>query len=402
MRYIDDPHEIPLFEISQLRLKAFWELVLCCFAHKDARYEINKKAKTSVKVLHILEMPTSLVELDSILSNFYVVMHFDIGKEGLIFQFACEEEFCEKHSAIISKELPYLTTRIESILLDIKKLVFSSPVVKRKCRTIYLLRFMDFCGEYQFGDLIINFGKPGNNVSGKLCLCEFPYEIVCIPRNNLVKSPSIDNAFEVEEQYKQLLQFIIRAPLEEINISSLDLNPVEKMFECGKGNEYNEDLNLKSIISYTSIDRNQLGLPSYLHNVVESFDCLSPKMRSVFLDSCSMYAKALTASPNDAVTSFVIVLENLCKYLYPNIKRSSDRFQKIYDEFYEPLSRFDKSWERFYAVRCAYAHDAIVFQNSFERVLYENIASKEDVVFLEKLTFFAMISWLKRKIDESK
>ena len=403
MRYIDDPHEIPLSNMSPLRLKAIRELLECYFPHMDCRYDIRSEGRIRVKILHVHSICKSLMETSPELNNYYVVIHYDISKGRLVFRIACEDNYLRDHPQGFSKVL-FIATRVETEIQDIIKLVSISPTVKRKCRTFFFLRYMDFCGEYKYGDLIVNFGRSSDKSGfGKLCLCEFPYEVLCIPNNDFGVIPSIDNAFENDEQYKQLLQFLIRAPLEECNIASVDLNVVDKFFNSAGGQEYDEELSLEGFLSFTSIDRNQLGLPRYLHDVVELFEKLSPKLRSVFIDSCAMYAKALVSSPNDAVASFVILLENLSKYMYSGAEDESsrNRFQMIYSEFYESLDPYDRSWERFYAVRCAYAHDAILSQNSFERVLNEVIASKDDALFMEKLTFRAMVSWIRRKANES-
>ncbi len=405
MIYVSSKQVIPLKGITALQLKAIKEIIDQYFQYRESRYEYTRRGNHTIpKTLHFFGLCKSLIEKNSSFSNYCLILSYDVDNEDikLTFRFACEKPFVQNNARYISDTLPFLITQVELTLNQIIKLVLMSPITRRRCRTFFLLRYMDFSGTYTIGDLVVYFGqKVGDFNSGKVILFEFPYEVICIMKNELVDSPSINNAFESLEQYKQLLQFLIRAPLEECDIESVNLDDVDNVYSLVKGKEYNEKMNINSIYSYTSFERNHLGLPAELSVVCKLFDSLSPIMQCEFIHSCSMYAKALVASASNAITNLVIVLENLGKYLYHEIKGSHNRFDMIFEEYCGPSSQAEDYKTRFYAVRCLFAHEAVTSQNQFQRVLNEFYAIKSDVLYLEKVVYLAMIDWIRRIANES-
>lgn len=394
---------IQLPEISPLKLKAIKKCISLYFQYIESRYRYSGFGKEKqYHIYHFYAFDKSLTETNPLVSNFCIQIKFDTVNGGLFFQLTGEKRFVETNEQIVSDVAPSLAKYVESVIVKIIQLIQSAQIVKRTVRTIFKLRYMDFSGSYSFGDMSVDFGKQvGDFQDGKFCLCEFPYEVICIQNNNLIAVPSVDNAFESVEQYKQLIQFFLRATVEENNFINVDLDKVDSDFKSEEGKQYKEELNLNSILPYTSFERNHLGLPSHLPSIYESFNRLSYTLKSSFLDSCSMYSRALVASPNEAVTYLVIVLENLCKDLYPSIKDSHKKFRKVFFE-YCTLSNEKKSLEeKYYAVRCSFAHNAVMSQNPFQLALNEFEVSKKDVLLLERIVYIAMISWIGRKSDES-
>ena len=368
------------------------------FQYAESRYEYTGKGSSKVyHVYHYLAFEQTLTETYHSVSFFRIQVEFDTISDALLFQLVCDKSFCKNNEQIVAKLAPVLNERAETILLAIVELVLSSPIIHRKVQIIYQLRYMDFSGSYSFGGMSVDFGKHfGDFQDRKLCLCEFPYEVICIKKNDLLEAPSFDNAFESVEQYKQLLQFFLRAPLEEYDSVDFELEKLGLQFENEKGKESNEELCLNSILPYTSFERNHPGLPSDLHRVFLLFEKLPYKYQSVFLDCCSMYAKALIASSNEAISYFVIILENLCKKLHPDVEHSHDRFKTVFLEYSGSLDQKDSLQEKYYAVRCSYAHDAVVSQNTYQRALAEVVVSKKDVLIMEKIVYIAMISWMEQ------
>ena len=113
MRYIDDPHEIPLSNMSPLRLKAIRELLECYFPHMDCRYDIRSEGRIRVKILHVHSICKSLMETSPELNNYYVVIHYDISKGRLVFRIACEDNYLRDHPQGFSKVLLKVRQRNE-------------------------------------------------------------------------------------------------------------------------------------------------------------------------------------------------------------------------------------------------------------------------------------------------
>ena len=147
MKYVTNQHEITLNGISPLQLKAIKEIIIQYFQYRYARYDYKTIGNQTIpKTLHFFGLNKSLIEISPSYSNYCLILSYDIDNEDLklTFSFACEEIFVQNHADSISRTIPFLLEQVESVINKIKQLVLLSPIVKRRCRTFFLLRYMDF------------------------------------------------------------------------------------------------------------------------------------------------------------------------------------------------------------------------------------------------------------------
>ncbi len=284
-----------------------------------------------------------------------------------------------------------------------------SFILSRVRESIYLDNFIyqnfelvtgNFTGYYDFGDIQIDFGAPIETHSvNRIIRCKIKYKkIICTQLP--FETPFIETFNSDIKIAITLCQVFLRC-----GISSNIYN----------GKYYNFP---NSILNDHTIDTDNLGVyvpfqrghinSQYTEDVTcdtpdlfKKFKLLDYKKQNIFLVSCYSYAYANKLSNVQAVTHYVIALENLAEFEYKNNANSSNSRLGKKDKIYILIKSLFKECkitkdfvDYFYSIRCLYAHEGVANNRIYQDILGVHDGDKMLQIYMEELTYSVLVQWL--------
>lgn len=259
----------------------------------------------------------------------------------------------------------------------------------------------NFNGYYDFDYIKLDFGAPIETRSvNRVIRCKIKYKkIICsnIPFN----IPVIETIKSDAKTAIALCQLFLRCAISPNIYNGKYHTYLDSKLTPTSLDDRNHGIYIpvqRGIIDTQYID----GVPSDTPDLFRKFKSLDYEKQNVFIVSCHSYAYANKLSQVQAVTHYVIALENLAEFEYmKNYKKASHTKIYIKDKIFNLIKKFfNKSKvskdfvDYFYSVRCLYAHEGVANNRIYQDILGVHDGDNMLQLYMEELTYSVLTQWL--------
>lgn len=249
----------------------------------------------------------------------------------------------------------------------------------------------DFCGQYDFGAIRVDFGYPNPTRLGyKVARCFIRYKQYKI---DMMHQPIFSFIVRENKIHLTLLQCFLRFSIYEL--------PGEYIF-------LPSDIFGKSFtVDRTDIDRDYISdminnrvVPDDVSELFIKYEQLSEIEKNIFFNAVCSYCEGIKQEGAKAVSYYVICLETLAAYEAKNVgKTNINKIDMIYEflqSIYSKSTLSHKSIEDLYSVRSAYVHNGIANNDFLDEIFMKSYITNSYCEIMERITNYTLIIWLKR------
>lgn len=296
-------------------------------------------------------------------------------------------------------EINKINDLIYNEIIDIYNNIEKSELIENFFIEELQLSKGEIIGYYNFNRIKIDGGgKRSDYFYPRIIKCKIKYfKVIC---NDFKYSLPCIDTLEIDRKIiLSLIQLLCRFSIDEY-IS-------DGKYYCFNDslvkNRY--QLDERYIGKKVKLDRNDIAiryyeeLPDDTEKLIEKFYNLSYDKQSIFLSSCDLCVKAKNSPYGEAITYYVIALENIANYHYKKNKISKK--EKIYNLIKEVFFREVVSQDfvnYFYEIRCLFSHEGIS-NNRIKQVIFGVEDSDNKLAqYLEKITYSLLVKWLINQI----